>query len=62
MQPLACIATFFNLLYDILRVWHECLSDHVFNTIPMISSNHKDNVILACDLNSFISIIIVTLE
>jgi hypothetical protein len=37
----------FNLLYDILYAWGECLNGHVFNTILMISSNHKDNVTLA---------------
>jgi hypothetical protein len=58
----ACIAPFFNLLYNILRALHECLSCHVFNTITMISSNHKDNVTLAYDPNSFISVIIVALD
>jgi hypothetical protein len=38
------------------------LSGHVFNTMPMISSNHKDSMTLPCDPNSFISIIFVALN
>jgi hypothetical protein len=52
----------FLIYFMIFCVHGGCLSGHVFNTIPMISSNHKDNVTLACSLNSFISVIIVALE